>query len=104
MKPVTFLLLTVLGGFAVPLSFAQTWTQTSAPNKGWMSVASSADGAKLVAVNNSGNGGHIFTSTNGGLSWVTNAFAGRNWTSVASSADGTKLIATANTGGFNAGI
>jgi hypothetical protein len=35
-----------------------SWTQTSAPAKTWTSVASSADGARLVAV---ANGGGIFT-------------------------------------------
>lgn len=182
MKPVRFLLLTILGGLAQPFSFAQTWTQTKAPSENWFSVASSADGTKLiapcqfgsfftstnsgatwqtntlldsylaalsgdgtrlivtaglrvyistnggaiwfsnsfaedisgiassanglelVAVNPSGNGGHVFTSTNGGVSWLTNSLAGRNWTSVASSADGARLIATANTVHAGAGI
>jgi len=35
---------------AVNPAFAQDWTLTSAPNLPWSSIASSADGTKLVAV------------------------------------------------------
>ena len=73
-------------------AFAQTWTQTGAPNGYWYSIACSADGSKLIA----GTYGQIYTSTNRGQIWATNnspsAFL---WTSVASSADGSKLIAAA---------
>ena len=34
---------------AVDLTFAQAWTQTSAPMTNWTAVASSADGTKLAA-------------------------------------------------------
>lgn len=57
----------------------------------WYSVASSADGAKLVA---GVNGGQIYTSTDSGTNWTARAVSGQ-WYSVASSADGTKLIAGA---------
>jgi len=71
--------------------FAQTWTQTSAPtNYGWTSVASSADGTKLVAVGYFS----IYTSTNSGVTWISNA-PSADWISVASSADGNKLVAAA---------
>ena len=44
---------------------AQTWTPSiDAPNKEWWSVASSADGAKLVAVV---YGGGVYTSSDSGL-------------------------------------
>lgn len=55
----------------------------------WESVASSADGTKLVVVE---YGGPIHTSTDSGLTW-TSRESNRNWASVASSADGTKLVA-----------
>ena len=67
---------------------AQNWTLKSAPATYLSSVASSADGSKLVAAG--GNVG-LFLSTNSGSTW-TNSFGG-DWTRVASSADGAKLVA-----------
>jgi len=86
-------------GIAVALTlttqaFAQTWTQTSAPTNGdWTSVASSADGTKLVAVGPFS----IYTSTNSGATWISNAPSAQ-WISVASSADGNKLVAASDAG------
>jgi hypothetical protein len=61
------------------------------------SVASSADGSKLFAIENiDGNpnqSGSIYASTDAGITWNRIADA-RHWTSIASSADGTKLVAT----------
>jgi hypothetical protein len=61
-------------------------------------VASSADGTKLVAVNwGASLDGHIYTSTDSGVTWSANNNApSAVWSSVASSADGTKLVAAAN--------
>jgi hypothetical protein len=54
-------------------------------------VASSADGAKLVA---GVQYGPIYTSTNSGATWtLASAPGGADWASVASSADGTRLAA-----------
>ena len=75
--------------------FAQTWTPTSAPNAGVTSIASSADGTKLVA----GIFGRIYTSTNSGITWTTNNVPFIAWPSIASSADGLKLAAVAANGG-----
>jgi hypothetical protein len=61
----------------------------------WNCVASSADGAKLVAV---GNGYLFYTSTDSGGSWTRRNLLLMNWTSVASSADGTKLVAVGGGG------
>jgi hypothetical protein len=77
-----------------------TWTQTSAPSNNWVSVASSADGSKLVAASapvfiNGGWAGPIYTSTNSGMTWISNNAPNELWDSVASSADGTKLVAAA---------
>ena len=47
-------------------AFAQMWTQTTAPMANWVSVASSADGSKLVAAV---KGGPIYTSPHAGLTW-----------------------------------
>jgi hypothetical protein len=81
-------------------ALGQTWTQSIAPtNIYWSSIASSADGSKLVAVASSGN--FVYTSTDSGTTWVqvTNPPIG-SWMSVASSADGTKLAIA----GFNSPI
>jgi hypothetical protein len=78
-------------------AFSQTWMQTSAPNRDWQSVASSADGTKLVGVIGQ-NAGGIYTSTNSGIIWAhqTNAPTPIDgWQSVASSADGAKLVVVA---------
>ncbi|MGD0350032.1 MAG: sialidase family protein [Verrucomicrobiota bacterium] len=80
---------------------AQTWTQTSAPTNYWQSIASSADGSKLVAaVSYTSAGSGIYTSTNSGATWALNNLPigppyGGSWESVASSADGSKLVAAA---------
>jgi len=92
------------GGWQIPggnLFIDIPWTkQTSGlPGYGnWTSVASSADGTHLVAVN---GGGGIYTSANSGATWTqqTSGLPGYGtWTSVASSADGTHLVAV-NSGG-----
>jgi photosystem II stability/assembly factor-like uncharacterized protein len=62
----------------------------------WSSVASSADGTKLVAVE--GNG-QIYTSTNSGSTFQQRVgLVSTNWTAVASSSDGTRLVATGKAG------
>jgi hypothetical protein len=75
-----------------------TWTRTSAPTNYWTSVASSADGAKLVAVAqpDSEGDGAIYRSLDSGANWTRTSAPINYWTSVASSADGTKLVATSD--------
>jgi ligand-binding sensor protein len=60
----------------------------------WLSVASSADGTKLVGVV---NGGQIYTSADSGVTWIARA-SSQNWEAVASSADGVNLVATVQGG------
>jgi len=60
----------------------------------WSSVASSADGTRLVAA--VGNG-HIYTSADSGVTWMQRDSA-RAWWKVASSADGAKLVAVVGGG------
>ena len=77
------------------------WVQTGAPSSNWLALASSADGSRLAAV--AGNSsqvqlnpvvaGPIYTSVDGGGTWVSNHVAMHNWISVAASADGCKLVA-----------
>lgn len=64
-----------------------TWTITSAPWEWWHSVASSADGTKLLAVNSSYS---LVSSTNSGAAWTTTEI---NADFVASSADGARWVA-----------
>jgi hypothetical protein len=88
-----------------------SWTRTSAPTNEWSSVASSADGTKLVAVAFwdfvGGLGllgdGLIYTSTNGGANWTQTSAPTNNWSSVACSADGTTLVAGASARDFSEG-
>ncbi len=70
-----------------------TWTPRDAA-RFWKSVASSADGSKLVAAV---NGGQLYTSAAFGVTW-TPRDAARYWASVASSADGSKLAAAVYAG------
>jgi hypothetical protein len=64
------------------------WKPT-AFSKLWLSIASSADGNKLVAIE---DGGQIYTSADGGANWTARDSV-RSWYGVASSADGNKLVA-----------
>jgi len=76
-----------------------SWNTNNAPGAEWSSLAASADGSKLVAVQ-AGNGGGIYSSTNSGMTWLPTSAPIHWWTSVASSTDGTKLIAAVNNGGI----
>src|SRR6266446_6182387 len=87
--------------FAASSVFAQSpvWTQTSAPNNPWHSLAVSADGSKVVAVAGGTEGpypqivGAIYTSTNSGITWDITSAPIASWDGVASSSDGTHLAA-----------
>ena len=81
-----------LGSAAAP-DIGVTWT-SRATSQDWRSVASSADGARIVAATLSGN---LCASADAGVTWTV--FPTREpWQSVASSADGTRLIAAAQNG------
>jgi len=77
-----------------------TWT-AGVHTQYWWSVASSADGSKLVAVGNGhgfdGSPGQMDISTDAGATWTT-CSRNTNWQSVALSADGTKLVAVVQGG------
>ena len=83
-----------------------TWKLiTNGPDLILNSIASSADGAKLVAVaggydSNVGGqvDGAIYVSTNSGDSWTQTSAPSELWSGVASSADGTRLVAVARHG------
>jgi hypothetical protein len=69
------------------------WTPIAGTSFGWNSVASSADGSKLIAASFFGQ---LYSSTDFGATWVTNGAPNKNWTCVASSADGVRLAGIAN--------
>lgn len=89
-----------LGGFKIAQNAGQTingfyygtvgstWTQRESA-RNWVSIASSAEGDKLVAAV---NGGQLYTSTDSGVSWTPRE-TDRAWISVSSSADGQNLLA-----------
>src|SRR3984957_3223997 len=97
MKSVKILLLVAAVWSGLNFAFAQTWTQTSTPNEEYVSVASSADGSRLVALGIY-PANLICSSTNSGAAWITNTMPLETdyggWSSIASSADGTKLVGT----------
>lgn len=73
-----------------------TWTQTTAPVAGWITIAASADGTRLVAGSMSPvSGACIWTSTNSGATWTPSAapLTLNQCTSLALSADGSRLVA-----------
>jgi photosystem II stability/assembly factor-like uncharacterized protein len=75
-------------------NYGETWTKTGAPSNQWMSVASSADGTKLIAAAGALTlSGPIYTSTDSGVTWTSNNVPFTNWEAVAISADGCKLVA-----------
>ena len=85
-------------------SIGQSWT-ARAGSAAWSSVASSADGTKLVATvgDTLSASGYIYTSTDSGATWTARDSA-RQWVSVASSSDGTKLVAANYAGSWSPGI
>ena len=96
----TIRLLLLLGLLAaVRPAAAQTWTlQTNAPSTGnttWTSIASSADGSKLIAAF-LGFAHAYYTSTNSGAAWTSNSMPQMfpSWNRIACSADGSILVAS----------
>ena len=64
------------------------------PDRDWSTVASAADGMRLVAA---AWYGRLYTSADAGVTWWPSEWE-RQWSSVASSADGTHLVATVSGG------
>ena len=93
------------GNKLVAMGYGVAWTSTNggttwvsntvAGAEPFLSVASSADGTKLVTAEGESAGGLIYTSTDSGTTWNPANAPGNYWRSVASSADGTKLAAVA---------
>ena len=74
-----------------PLSLP--WTETSAGNRGWFCLASSADGTNLLAGVSSEND-QLWRSTNAGVSWQrVPGSPTKQWTTLGSSGNGQVLLA-----------
>jgi hypothetical protein len=84
----------VLGNF-LSGQVGTDWTPTASGSRSWESVASSADGSKLIA---GAGSSRIYTSPDGGVTWVTNNSPIGSWNGVCISTDGTKAAAV------NAGV
>lgn len=69
-----------------------TWTEANAPSNDWISVASSADGSKLIVA---AENGPIYVSTDSGADWLNSGAPTNDWKSVAASADGNTFMAVA---------
>src|ERR1035441_8021120 len=75
--------------YAGDRALSQDWAATSSPSKWWRSIASSADGTKVVAAD--GSPGLIYVSKDAGSNWTATTAPPDYWNCVASSADGAKL-------------
>jgi hypothetical protein len=85
------------GFLYVSTNAGSTWTTNVTLNGYWASVASSADGTKLMAAaeyEGSPMFSGVFLSTNAGVNWTSNNLPALYWGSVAMSADG-KILAAA---------
>ena len=86
------------GHICLSTNSGATWqASASVPKLVWESLASSADGRKLVVVSQLQapvSGGSIFTSSDGGATWISNNAPNLRWYGVASSADGNTLLAS----------
>ena len=94
----TLKLISTEGEIYTSFDSGENWSTTTDPFlKKFVSIKSSDDGTKLVAIDREGidgSGGYIYTSTNSGVNWATSTEAGaKRWKSISSSFDGGKLLA-----------
>ncbi len=86
---------------ATSTNLGASWVTVEFTNVSGISVAASADGARLYAA---AGPGLIYTSRDAGSTWTPTTAPSNFWSSIASSADGTKLVAAAGLYGANAGM
>src|SRR5262249_46031828 len=83
------------GSILTSIDSGASWIgQTPPISAPWRSVASSADGTKLVIVP---MGGQIYNSPDSGVSWIPRS-PSATWYGVASSADGIRVVAAGSSG------
>ncbi len=80
------------GPIYISTNFGKTWKQTTAATDYYISVASSADGSKLAAVDSGMGDGLIYLSANSGNSWNGTGPSGEAWASIALSSNGVKMV------------
>jgi hypothetical protein len=81
------------GGIFISTNSGATWTQTTAPNNYWESVACSADGMKIVAsAEEFAPATTLWISRDEGTTWQSTSFPDSR-SAVASSGDGNRLFA-----------
>lgn len=73
----------------VSADFGETWSKTGPSSGYWVSVGSDASGLKLAAAQQDG---YIYTSPNGGVSWIQRATV-QSWICISSDASGSHLFA-----------
>jgi hypothetical protein len=75
-------------------NYGDTWTQTSAPDKNWASIASDNTGQYLAAVVGGGGiPGNIYTSNDSGSTWTQTSAPIKDWISITSDSTGQYLAA-----------
>lgn len=83
----------------------QTWLKASLPLGNWIAVAASADGMKLVVMqeeDDTGAPGSMYISIDSGQTWGQVDAPSANWGGVAMSGDGSRIYAVQN-GGMEVG-
>jgi photosystem II stability/assembly factor-like uncharacterized protein len=80
-------------------NYGVTWVSNSVPSELWWSIASSADGTKLIVLGGGGIGpGPIYVSADSGMTWTPANAPVTNWVSVAASANGSNWVAAVELG------
>ncbi|MCX6924720.1 MAG: hypothetical protein NT154_16130 [Verrucomicrobia bacterium] len=84
------------GPMFVSTNSGVTWRPAGISGHSWTSVASSADGTKLIATANEFPTGPVFKSSNSGVTWTQISVPAASWIAAASSADGSRMIIAGN--------
>src|SRR3974390_3161741 len=93
MKKLKVLVAALTAATTANLACAQIWTpMPGSPIDYWPSIACSADGNKLVAIEGGTSTTRFYTSTNSGATWTQQTNAPDGFLCAASSADGNKLV------------
>jgi photosystem II stability/assembly factor-like uncharacterized protein len=86
----SFFIVTLAGLPCQRSAAAQSWQKTSAPEKPWLTIASSTDGRELFTAPAPGN---IYSSQDSGNTWTASTAPSQYWISLVRSSDGSKVYA-----------